>query len=224
MKLLFVEDEPVLLEEMLNYFSSNGCICEQAKDYNQAVEKINSYSYDGIVLDITLPDGSGMDLIAQIRVRQTETGIMILSAKNSLSDKVEGLNLGADDYLTKPFYLEELNARINALHRRKAFKGVENIKFDQFSIDTVSKVLYHDDHELKLTKKEYQLLMYFVINKNRVVSKASIAEHIWGDNFDESDNLDAIYVHMNNLRKKLISVSEVDYIKTVWGMGYKFTC
>ncbi|WP_316831190.1 response regulator transcription factor [Pedobacter aquatilis] len=222
MKLLFVEDEPILLDEMLSYFSSNGCICEQAHNYDQAVEKINSYTYDGIVLDITLPDGNGMDLIGQIRLCQTDTGIMILSARNSLNDKITGLNLGADDYLTKPFYLEELNARINALHRRKAFKGAENIVFDDFSIDTTSKILYYKNDELKLTKKEYQLLIYFVINKNRVVGKTSIAEHIWGDNFDEADNFDAIYVHMVNLRKKLMKSSGKDYIKTIWGIGYKF--
>ncbi|WP_316734703.1 response regulator transcription factor [Pedobacter aquatilis] len=223
MKLLFVEDEPILLEEMLSYFSSQGCLCEQAQNYDQAMDKINSYSYDGIVLDVTLPDGNGMDLIKQIRICQTDTGIMILSAKNSLTDKIKGLDLGADDYLTKPFYLEELNARINALHRRKAFKGIEYITFDDFSIDTQSKLLSYKKRELKLTKKEYQLLIYFVINKNRVLGKVSIAEHIWGDNFDEADNFDAIYVHMVNLRKKLIAASGKDYIKTIYGMGYKFT-
>lgn len=222
MKLLFIEDEPILLEEMVNYFSSNGCICEQAKNYDQAMIKINSHRYDGIVVDITLPDGSGMDLIPQIRSTQSDTGIMIVSAKNSLGDKIQGLNTGADDYLTKPFYLEELNARINALYRRKSLKGNETITFDNFSIDTGSKELFHNGHPINLTKKEFLLLIYFVINKNRVVGKASIAEHIWGDNYGDADNFDAIYVHLTNLRKKLIQVSGQDYIKTVWGMGYKF--
>ncbi|GAA4214106.1 response regulator transcription factor [Pedobacter jeongneungensis] len=222
MKLLFVEDEPVLLDEMLSYFSSDGNICEQANDYGQAVEKINTYAYDGIVLDITLPDGNGIDLIPQIRTCQMGTGILILSAKNSLADKVNGLNLGADDYLTKPFYLEELSARVNALYRRKALQGEENILFDGFTIDTAGKCLMYGTEEIKLTKKEYQLLIYFVVNKNRVVSKSAIAEHIWGDSFDEADNFDVIYVHMMNLRKKLIKTNGTDYIKTVRGLGYKF--
>lgn len=223
MKLLFIEDEPVLLEEMLGYFSSLGYVCEQAATFGQAQEKINTYIYDIVVLDITLPDGTGMELIASIRAQHAETGIFILSARDSLSDKLEGLNLGADDYLTKPFYLEELNARISALYRRKTLKGAENISFDQFTIMPLSKMLFFNEDEITLTKKEYELLIYFVINKNRVVSKSSIAEHLWGDHFDQSDNFDTVYVHMMNLRKKLSNAGNKDYIRTVYGVGYKFT-
>lgn len=223
MKLLFVEDEPVLAEEMVSYFTSLGYVCEQANTFYQAQEKINAYNYDNVVLDITLPDGTGMKLISSIRKTNANTGIVILSAKNSLSDKLEGLNLGADDYLTKPFYLEELNARIYALYRRKTLKGLDNISFDAFIIDPQSKTLFYENEEISLTKKEYELLVYFVVNKNRVVSKASIAEHLWGDHFDQADNFDTVYVHMKNLRKKLHHHSNKDYIKTVYGMGYKFT-
>lgn len=223
MKLLFVEDEPVLVEEMENYFKSQGFICEQAINFSQAEDKIFNHSYDIVVLDITLPDGTGMNLISDIRKKNRETGIVILSARNSLSDKLDGLNLGADDYLTKPFYLEELSARINALYRRKTFKGAENICFDEFRMELASKHLFYKNELINLTKKEFEMLMYFAVNKNRVLSKASIAEHLWGDHFDQSDNFDTVYVHMKNLRKKLSNKSGKDYIKTVYGMGYKFT-
>lgn len=223
MKVLFIEDEPVLVEEMVNYFSTHGYLCESASTYALAEEKIETYSYDIVIIDIGLPDGSGMKLIPCVSRHSEETGIMIVSAKNSLTDKLEGLNLGADDYLTKPFYVEELNARLNALYRRKKLKGNRQIFFDDFIIDPLSKTLFFKNTEISLTKKEYQLLLYFIVNKERVVSKPSIAEHIWGDYFDQSDNFDAVYVHLMNLRKKLSQTSGKDYIKTVYGMGYRFS-
>jgi len=223
MKLLFVEDEPVLVDEMVSYFSSQGYVCEQATTFSQAQEKINAYHYDSVVLDITLPDGTGMKLISSIREHNIDTGIVIVSAKDSLPDKLEGLNLGADDYMTKPFYLEELNARIHALYRRKTLKGIDTITFDSFTVDPLSKSLFYKGTGISLTKKEYELLIYFLVNKNRVVSKPSIAEHLWGDYFDQADNFDTVYVHLMNLRKKLSHHSQKDYIKTVYGMGYKFT-
>ena len=224
MKILFVEDEPVLMEEMTTYFSSQGYLCEQATTFLQAAGKIETYIYDVAIVDVKLPDGSGLKLIPLIFNKTPETGIIILTANNSLNDKLEGLNLGADDYLTKPFYVEELSARLNAIYRRKTLKTSENLRFADFEIDPQLKELYHKGKEVQLTKKEYQLLLYFVINKNRVVSKSAIAEHIWGDNFDQSDNFDAVYVHLTNLRKKLNQYAKQDYIKTVYGMGYKFTC
>lgn len=223
MKLLFVEDEPVLLDEMESYFSSLNFICEHAASFQSANEKVTSYSYDVIVLDITLPDGNGIELIGKIRAKHPETGIVILSAKDSLQDKLKGLNLGADDYLTKPFYVEELNARINALFRRKALRGIEDVVFDDFRIDLAGKLLLHKDQPIALTRKEYEMLVYFVVNKNRVLSKSSMAEHLWGDHFDQVDNFDTLYVHIKNLRKKLIHASGNDYIKSAYGMGYKFT-
>lgn len=223
MKLLFVEDEPVLLKEMEGYFSSLNYICEQALTYYQASEKLNNYSYDIVVLDISLPDGNGIDLIQGIRVHHPETGIMILSARDSLQDKLKGLNLGADDYLTKPFYVEELNARINALYRRKALKGANEVGFDDFNLDLDSKLLFFRKSAIALTRKEFEMLIYFVVNKNRVMSKSSIAEHLWGDHVDQFDNFDTLYAHIKNLRKKLINASGKDYIKSVYGMGYKFT-
>lgn len=222
MKLLLVEDEPVLVDEMESYFRSQGFICEQAMNFFQAEEKILNGHYDVVVLDLSLPDGFGLDLIADIRMRDLETGIVILSARNSLSDKLDGLNLGADDYLTKPFFLEELSARINALYRRKSLKGVDHISFDEFMIEPLSKCFYYNGEPISLTRKEFDLLVYFVVNKNRVLSKASLAEHLWGDHFDQYDNFDTVYVHLMNLRKKLSNASGKDYIKTVYGIGYKF--
>lgn len=223
MKLLFVEDEPVLLEEMESYFSSLGFICEHARTFWQAAAKFDNYTYDIVVLDITLPDGTGIELIQTIREKNAETGILILSARDSLQDKLKGLDLGADDYLTKPFFVEELNARINALYRRKTFKGAKQIIFEDFKIDLISKLLTYKVDNIPLTRKEYEMLIYFVVNKNRVMSKSSIAEHLWGDHFDQSDNFDTLYVHVKNLRKKLSTASDNDYIKSVYGMGYKFT-
>ncbi|MGV8879067.1 MAG: response regulator transcription factor [Sphingobacteriaceae bacterium] len=223
MKLLFVEDEPVLVEEMESYFTSLAFICEKACTFRQAEEKINTYKYDIIILDITLPDGSGIDLINKIRKKSLETGVIILSAKDSLQDKVTGLNLGADDYLTKPFYVEELNARITAVFRRKVFNGVDEVIFNKFRIDLSSKLLFYNEDAIMLTRKEYELLLYFAANKDRVLSKSSIAEHLWGDHFDQFDNFDTLYVHVKNLRKKISAASGDDYIKSVYGMGYKFT-
>ncbi|GAA4320135.1 response regulator transcription factor [Mucilaginibacter gynuensis] len=223
MKVLLVEDEPVLADEIVGYFSSQGFLVEHADTYATAAEKIDNYTYDVVILDITLPGGSGIELIPGILKQNVETGIIVLSAKNSLHDKLQGLNRGADDYLTKPFYLEELSARLYALFRRKMLKGTGNIRFDNFTIDPQSKVLLFNDEEIMLTKKEYQLLLYFIVNRNRVVSKPAIAEHIWGDHVDQSNNFDAVYVHLTNLRKKLNNAANKDYIKTLYGMGYKFT-
>ncbi|MBB5438970.1 DNA-binding response OmpR family regulator [Pedobacter sp. AK017] len=224
MKLLLVEDEPVLVEEMEQYFRSHGFSCDQAVTFSQAEDKILNSRYDVVVLDITLPDGTGMDLIADIRQRDAETGIVILSARNSLSDKLEGLDLGADDYLTKPFFLEELSARINALYRRKTLRGTVEILFDDFTIEPLAKLFFYLGEPVSLTKKEFEMLVYFVVNKNRVLSKASISEHLWGDHFDQHVNFDTLYMHLTNLRKKLTRLSGKHYIKTVYGIGYKFTC
>lgn len=223
MKILLVEDEPVLLDEIGTYFNALNFICELATTFNATEQKLRDYVYDIVILDITLPDGNGIDLIKKIKQKNLETGIIILSAKHSLSDKLSGLNLGADDYLTKPFFLEELNARINAIYRRKALKGEVEISFDDFKIEPLSKSVSFQNQEISLTRKECDILIYFAINKNRVLSRASIIEHLWGDHFDQNDNFDTIYVHMKNLRKKLSTVSGKDYIKTIYGIGYKFS-
>jgi DNA-binding response OmpR family regulator len=189
----------------------------------KAEDKIASYEYDIILLDITLPDGNGLELLNRIKKRQKITGIIIISAKNSLNDKIHGLDLGADDYITKPFSLSELNSRIKAVLRRKQFDGTNIMTFNEISINTESKSVSINGNDIILTKKEYDLLLFFLINKNRVLTKEAIAEHLWEDNIDLASNFDFIYTHLNNIRRKIKSAGGSDYIKTLYGMGYKFT-
>ncbi len=223
MKVLIIEDEVELLIAISNFLTREKYICELAENFEKAEDKIATYEYDIILLDITLPDGNGLELLNRIKKRQKLACIIIISAKNSLDDKIQGLDLGADDYITKPFYLSELNARIKAVLRRKQFDGTSTITFNEISVDTDSKAVSVKGNNIILTKKEYDLLLFFMINKNRVLTKEAIAEHLWEDNIDLSDNFDFIYTHLNNIRKKLKSAGGSDYIKTLYGMGYKFT-
>ncbi len=223
MKILIVEDEIELLISISNFLTKENYICELAESFIKAEDKLASYEYDIILLDITLPDGNGLDLLNRIKKRQKIAGIIIISAKNSLDDKIQGLDLGADDYLTKPFSLSELNSRIKAVLRRKQFDGTNIMTFNEISINTESKSVSIKGNEIILTKKEYDLLLFFLINKNRVLTKEAIAEHLWEDNIDLASNFDFIYTHLNNIRKKIKSAGGSDYIKTLYGMGYKFT-
>lgn len=223
MKVLIVEDEPAIRETMAGYLQKEGYVCEQAGDYDTADEKVDLYEYDLVILDITLPGGSGLDVLRRLKKRNPETGVLIVSAKNSLDDKVAGLDLGADDYLTKPFFLPELNARVKALLRRRFFKGSPSIVFEEIEIDLGTNIMNVHGQPVELTKKEYDLLVYFITNQNRVLTKATIAEHLWGDYMDLADRFDLVYSHIKNLRKKIVQHGGNDYIKTVYGMGYKFT-
>lgn len=222
MKLLLVEDEQLLLEEMDTYLTEQGYRCEKATTFAEGQEKLHLYHYDAIVLDITLPGGNGLSLLKTLKKQDENVGVLILSAKDSLYDKITGLEMGADDYLTKPFHLEELNARIFSLLRRRTFDGENEIKLDNLVINIATKAVSYKGEPITLTKKEYVLLLYFVINKNRVVSKQAIAEHLWGDHYDMAENYDTVYVYTMNLRKKITAHTGVDYIKTVYGMGYKW--
>jgi DNA-binding response OmpR family regulator len=222
MKILVIEDEHSLAEAIVSYLKEGGHTCELATDYPSAVQKSEIYDYDCLVVDITLPGGSGLDIISSLKKRGSEAGIIIISAKNSLDDKISGLDLGADDYLTKPFHLSELNSRIKSIIRRRNFKGNKEICFEEISIvPEEMQVLVHGKTVL-LTKKEFDLLLYFISNKNRVITKESIAEHLWGDEMDAADSFDFIYSHIKNLRKKLLEKGSEDYIHTIYGMGYKF--
>jgi len=222
MKLLIVEDELELLNSTCGYLQKEDFICEAASNFFEAEDKILSYNYDVVILDINLPDGNGLDLLKHIKAKSPETGVLIVSAKDSLDDKLKGLDLGADDYITKPFHLAELNSRVNSLLRRRKFEGNNNIIFHEIEIDPVAKIALVDSKALDLTKKEYFLLLYFITNKNRVLTKEAIAEHLWGDNIDLVDNFDFIYTHMRNLRKKLKKSGANDYLQTIYGLGYKF--
>lgn len=222
MKILIVEDEIELLNTTLGYLQKEEFICESAASYFEAEDKLITYKYDVVILDINLPDGNGLDLLKLIKEKAPEMGVLIVSAKNSLDDKLKGLDLGADDYITKPFHLAELNSRVNSLIRRKKFAGSKNIVFNEIEIDPDAITVTANNKTLELTKKEYHLLLYFITNKNRVLTKEAIAEHLWGDNIDLVDNFDFIYTHMRNLRKKLKKNGATDYLQTIYGLGYKF--
>lgn len=223
MKILIVEDEIELLAAISNFLTKETYICELAENYARAEDKLSIYEYDIVLLDITLPDGNGLELLKSIKKHQKKAGIIIISAKNSLDDKIHGLDLGADDYITKPFYLSELNSRIRAVLRRKQFDGTSLLSFNEISVDTESRSVSINGNTIILTRKEYDLLLFFMINRNRVLTKEAIAEHLWEDNIDMSDSFDFIYTHLNNLRKKIRAAGGSDYIKTLYGMGYKFT-
>ncbi|MEO6901830.1 MAG: response regulator transcription factor [Bacteroidia bacterium] len=223
MKILVIEDEKALSDSIIEYLKQEGYLCESAFDFNSAYNKVGEYDYDCILVDITLPGGNGLDIIKKIKKRRSSAGIIVISAKNSLDDTLLGLELGADDYISKPFYLSELNARIKSLLRRKNFEGEKEVILNEITLIPDMQMISVNNQQLDLTKKEFDLLMYFITNKNRVLTKDAIAEHLWGDNIDNADSFDFIYTHIKNLRKKLIEKGSKDYIKTVYGMGYKFS-
>lgn len=221
MKILIVEDENHILDSIVVFLKQQDYLCEVATNYFEAEDKIICFEYDLVVLDITLPDGNGLNLIEKIKIKSAQTGILILSARNSLDDRINGLDKGADDYLPKPFHLTELNARINAIIRRRAYDGKKIISFNEIQINPLLKQVKVNETELDLTKKEYQLIFYLMINKNRIITKGAIAEHLWGDYIDLADNFDFIYTHVKNLRKKIAKAGGKDCIKTIYGIGYQ---
>ena len=223
MKILIVEDEKQLLDSMLTFLKESGMICEKAETLAEASEKADLYEYDCVVLDIGLPDGSGLKVINILQQKQKQTGIVILSAKNSLDDRLVGLNFGADDYVTKPFYMPELVARIKSVVRRRAFQGKNEILFNEIRVVPDEMMMYVKDKRNSLTKKEHELLLYFLSNQNKVLTKESIAEHLWGDHADMADSFDFIYSHIKNLRKKMTDNGAHDYLKSIYGVGYKLS-
>lgn len=223
MKVLIIEDEPGLQQSIQQYLEHQGYVCETAGDFKKGMEKIYHYRYDCVIVDIGLPYGSGLDIIKELKEAESKSGIIIISAKNALEDKLKGLELGSDDYLTKPFHLSELNARINAIIRRRNFDGDKIIRFNEIKLDAEARRVTVNEKAVDLTDKEYQLLEYFIANQRRVLTKSAIAEHIWGDEYEQVSNYDFIYTHIKNLRKKLTDAGCTDYIKTVYGTGYRFT-
>ncbi|MCO6492231.1 MAG: response regulator transcription factor [Phaeodactylibacter sp.] len=223
MKILIIEDEPALASSIEQYLQQDGYLCEVAPTFDDAMVRSGAYEYDCILVDITLPGGSGLDVIRTLKREHSKAGIIIISAKHSLDDKIKGLEIGSDDYLTKPFHLSELNARIKALMRRKQFNGEQRIDFHEISVWMDKQEVQVNQQPLALTRSEYRLLLYFLANRRRVLSKESIAEHLAGDEADMLDSLDFIYSHIKNLRKKLVQAGAEDYIHAVYGMGYKFS-
>ena len=197
-------------------------MCEVSYTASDALERILLHEYDSILLDITLPDGNGLNILESLKKENKLDGVIIISAKNSLDDRIKGLNLGADDYMAKPFHLSELGARVSAVIRRRRFEGNNAITHHEITIDLLSKTASVKGKLVELTRKEYDLLLFLVSNKKRVVSKNSIAEHLSGDDAEVFDNFDFIYAHMKNLKKKLAEAGCPDYIKSIYGLGYKF--
>jgi DNA-binding response OmpR family regulator len=222
MKLLIIEDEQDLLDLMLRYLKREGYVCESTNTFNEGYKKINNYEYDCAVIDLNLPGGDGLKLVNILREDNTEAGIVIISARDTVDDRISGLEIGADDYLTKPFNLSELNARIKAVLRRKTNQFSQELIYGDLIINLDEGKVTASETELKLTKKEYNILLYLARNKNRVVTKDSIAEHLWGDYMDDAVSFDFIYAHVKNLRKKLAENGCGDFLKTVYGIGYKF--
>ncbi|MCO6499869.1 MAG: response regulator transcription factor [Vicingus serpentipes] len=223
MKILIVEDHLKLLSAISETLSEAGFLCEQASDFREAEEKVFMYEYDLLVIDINLPGGSGLDLIREIKQQKKGSGLIVISARNSLDNKIEGLELGADDYLTKPFDMAELVARVKSVIRRRNFSGSDIITFGEMEINIVSRSVQVKGIAIELTKSEYDILLFFMANPDRVLTKETIAEHIWGDNMDMADSFDFIYSHIKNLRKKLTDAGSENRIKAVYGVGYKWS-
>ena len=221
MKLLIIEDEFSLQEMMSATLRKEGYIVETASTYAAAVEKLGAYSYDCILLDITLPDGNGLDILEEIKKSGSGVNVIITSARDSLDDKIRGLELGADDYLAKPFHLAELAARIRSVTRRSRNAGELAYNVGNVSLFEASQRLTVDGREVTLLKKEFDILKYFLMRPGHMVDKAVLAEAVWGDHADQSDDFQYVYAQMKNLRRKLAEAGADIEIKAVYGFGYK---
>lgn len=222
MKILIIEDEPELANDIVGYLNDQDYLCELSIDYNQAIDKISAYTYDCVLLDLMIPFGNGLEVLEKLKAEKRTDGVIIISAKGALEDKIKGLQLGADDYLAKPFHLSELSARIYSIIRRKQFDNSNIITHDELAVDMLSKTVTVGSNIVSLTKKEFDLLLLFLGNKNKVISKNALAEHLSGDIADMFDNHDFIYAHVKNLKKKLTEAGCDKYLKTIYGTGYKW--
>jgi len=223
MKLLVIEDETSLLKSIIEYFTQEDYLCETASSFREGLKKAEDFQYDCIILDINLPDGSGLKILEYLRQHKKSDGVIIISARDSLDDKIAGLNLGADDYITKPFHLSELNARVKALIRRKYTHGTDLLEIGNLRLNLLSRSVTCGSQQILLTKNEYDLLVFLLNNIDRVVGKQAIAEHIYGDQADNMPSFDFVYSHIKNLKKKLKDKSCEDIIQTVYGLGYKLS-
>lgn len=223
MKILLVEDDPALREILQRSLQQERYIVEIAPDYHTASQKINDYTYDCILLDIMLPDGNGLSILQELQQLKKQENVIILSAKDSIDDKVKGLDLGADDYLPKPFHLAELHARIKSVIRRKNRDGNLFTEYGNIKINTDTFEVYVDNKNLELNRKEYDILLYFLNRPERLLNKNTLAEAVWGDHIDQTDNFDFIYAQIKNLRKKLMAAGAIPEIKAIYGFGYKMT-
>jgi len=224
MRILIVEDEQKLAQSIVDFLKKEENMdCEIAGTFHEGLRKISDFKYDCILIDITLPDGNGLKIISYLKENKSDAGILIISARNSIENKIEGLNLGADDYIAKPFHLSELNARIKSILRRRNFNGNIVIEFNEIKIIPDKREVYVNEQILNLTPTEYNFLIYFMSNKNRVITKESLIDHFWEGNYEQLATNDVLYSHIKNLRHKMIEKGGNDYIRTVYGIGYKFS-
>ncbi|HET8855109.1 MAG TPA: response regulator transcription factor [Salinimicrobium sp.] len=221
MKILIIEDEKEMLQNMQDTLEKENFLVETVNSYSQALKKIGVYDYDCILLDISLPDGNGLDILKELKDKGNSDGVIIVSAKDSLDDRLQGLNLGADDYLPKPFHMAELNARVKAILRRRRFQGANILEIANLKIDMDKHLVIINGEISGLNRKEFDILTYLATNKDRLVSKTALAEHVWGDHIDQADNFEFIYSQIKNLRKKLTGSGAEIEIKAIYGIGYK---
>jgi len=223
MQILIVEDELPLMESMVSYLELEGFKCEQASSYHAGLCSIDKHDYICMLIDLNLPDGDGLELVRLARQNQSPAGIIIVSARNALEERVKGLEVGADDYLVKPFHLSELVARIQSVARRTRTQGEEILEFGVIRVKPEERSCFVGDVQIDLTRKEHELLLYLMANRNRVITKESIADFLWGDYGGGYGSYDFIYTHLKNLRRKLVDAGSPDYIENIYGVGYKFT-
>ena len=221
MKILIIEDDLSFQEILRKTLEKERYIVEVAPDYRTGLTKLSDYTYDCILLDINLPDGNGLNLLRELKEMKKTGSLIIISARDTIEDKVEGLDLGADDYLPKPFHLAELLSRIKSVLRRSNQGGEPLIGYGNVKVNPHSFDVWVDDAKVDLTRKEFDLLLYFLQRPNRIVSKSMLAEAIWGDHFDDVDNYDFVYAQIKNLRKRLTALNTNIEIVAVYGMGYK---
>ena len=221
MKLLIIEDEASLQELMTATLKKEGYVVENAMDYNEAIDKLGGYNYDCVLLDLNLPGGNGLDILEHIKKKSNKLNVIIISARDSIDDKVRGLELGADDYLAKPFHLAELSARIRSVARRSRNDGELTYKAGNVVLEDVSQRLTVAGKEVSLLKKEFDILRYFLMRPGHTVDKAVLAEAVWGDHIDQSDDFQFVYAQMKNLRRKLSEAGADIEIKSIYGFGYK---
>jgi DNA-binding response OmpR family regulator len=220
--ILIVEDELGLRNSIVDYLNAEDNICESCNSLNTALDKLSMAKFDCILLDIGLPDGDGLNLLTYLKSKLRDEAVIIISAKRTIEERIEGLNFGADDYISKPFHLAELKARMMAVYRRKQTNLSHIMKVNELSIDIIHRSIYINNNLLALTKKEFDIVLYFFANKGKIVSKSALAEYLWSEEQYLYSNLDFIYTHMKNLRKKLTDGGCNDYFKTIYGIGYKF--
>ena len=222
-KILIIEDEPSLRELIERALVNEGYVVESAADYIAAETKVAGYNYDCILLDIMLPGGSGLDILKRLRDMSRRENVIIISARDSVDDRVAGLELGADDYLPKPFHMSELMARVRSVLRRGKTGGQLTIDMGNISLDPASRIVTIAGSRVELLKKEFDVLLYFMQRPNHLVDKVVLAEAVWGDYADESDNFHFVYAQIKNLRRKLEEAGADIMIRSVYGFGYKLT-